>query len=227
MDTGGRHFPKDVIVTAVRWYVAYPLSYRHVEELLCERGIEVDHTTVHRWVIRFSPLLLAQARRRQQKLGKSWRMDETYVCVRGRWCYLYRAVDRAGKTIDFFLSPHRDEESARRFLTRAMMLHGIPYRISIDGYVGNRAAIETINAERAKIHLRAIPIRQCAYLNNVLEQDHRGIKRKLKLMMGFKSFVSATATLCGIELAHFLRKGQLREKYSRLSLAQQFAILAA
>jgi putative transposase len=116
----GAHFAKDIILTCVRWYVAYPLSYRQVEELMRERGVSVDHATINRWVLKYSPLLEAAFHRRKRPVWLSWRMDETYIKVRGHWRYLYRAVDKSGQTIDFLLTEHRDEQSAMRFLTKAI-----------------------------------------------------------------------------------------------------------
>ena len=225
--TTGRHFPKSIIFMAVRWYFAYKLSYRDIEELLAERGVILDHSTIARWVLEYAPLLLGQFRKRQRRVGTSWRMDETYIRVRGKWMYEYRAVDKSGQTIDFYFSPQRDEASARRFLTRAIMAHGCPKKITIDGSQVNRAAIEGINEQSQAIYLKPIEIRQCQYLNNIVEQDHRRIKGRIRPMLGFKSVVTAAATLAGIELIHMLRKGQLRDKFQRPSLAQSFELLTA
>ena len=115
------HYPLEVILTCVRWYVAYPLSLRHLEEMMAERGIAVDHSTVHRWAIKLLPELEKAFRRCKRAVGKSWRMDETYVKVRGQWKYLYRAVDKAGKTVDFLLRAHRDDASARRYFEKDVM----------------------------------------------------------------------------------------------------------
>ena len=108
----GAHFPQDIILTCVRWYIAYPLSYRHVEELMAERGVSVDHATINRWVLKYSPKLEEGFHYRKRPVGKSWRMDETYIRVKGEWCYLYRAVDKHGQTIDFLRTKHRDQEAA-------------------------------------------------------------------------------------------------------------------
>ena len=122
----GAHFPPEIILMGVRWYVAYPLSYRHVEELLEERGVEVDHATIQRWVVKYSPLLEEAFHRRKRPVWVSWRMDETYIKVKGEWRYLYRAVDKHGQTIDFLLTEHRDKEAALRFRTIASRRHGQP-----------------------------------------------------------------------------------------------------
>src|SRR3989441_5713088 len=198
----GAHFPKDIILMGVRWYVAYPLSYRHVEELMEERGVPVDHATIQRWVVKYSPLLEAALHRRKRPVWVSWRMDETYIKVKGQWYYLCRAVDKHGQTIDFLLTKQRDEEAALRFLKKAIGRHEVPDKITIDGSAANEAAIKRYNKE----HGTAIIIRQVKYLTNVVEQDHRGVKRVTRPMLGFKSFDAAQSTLVGIELMHMIKK---------------------
>jgi putative transposase len=224
MSFKGAHFPQDIILTCVRWYVAYPLSYRHVEELMQERGVSVDHTTVNRWVVKYSPPLEAAFHRRKRSVWISWRLDETYIRVKGEWKYLYRAVDKHGQTIDFLLTEQRDERAATRFLTKAICRHSVPEKITIDGSDANAAAIRSYNTE----HGTAIVIRQIKYLNNVVEQDHRGVKRITRPMLGFKSFDAAQSALVGIELMHMLRKGQLEDGAEKgLTVAEQFYALAA
>ena len=202
----GAHFPQDIILMGVRWYVAYPLSYRHVEELMEERGVLLDHATIQRWVVKYSPLLEEAFHRRKRPVWVSWRMDETYIKIKGQWYYLYRAVDKHGQTIDFLLTKHRDERAAKRFLTKAIRRHGVPEKITIDGSAANKAAIESYNEE----HGTAIEIRQIKYLNNIVEQDHRAVKRVTRPMLGFKSFHAARRTLVGIELMHMIKKKQMR-----------------
>jgi putative transposase len=221
----GAHFPQDIILTCMRWYVAYPLSYRHVEELMEERGVSVDHATINRWVLKYSPQLEEAFHRRKRPVGRSWRMDETYIRVKGEWRYLYRAVDKHGQTIDFLLTEQRDQEAALRFLKQAIRRHGVPEKITIDGSEANEAAIKRYNKE----HGTAIEIRQVKYLNNLVEQDHRAVKRITRLMLGFKSFAAAHATLVGIELMHMLKKRQLviEEGGQGLTAADQFYALAA
>ena len=138
------HYPLEVMLTCVRWYVAYPLSLRHVEEMMHERGVFVDHSTVHRWAKKMLPVMAAVYRRRKRPVGSSWRMDETYIKVAGQWKYLYRAVDRAGDTVDFLLTARRDTAAARHFLERAINLHGRPEKITIDKSGANTAAIELL-----------------------------------------------------------------------------------
>jgi transposase-like protein len=196
----GAHVPQDIMLTGVRWYVAYPLSTRHVEELMRERGIHVDHSTVNRWVIKYSPQLEGAFHRRKWAVRLSWRMDEPYIEVKGEWRYLYRAVDKQGQTIR------------------------VPEKITIDSSEANEAAIKRYNQE----HGTSIEIRQLKYLNNMVEQDHRAVKRITRPMLGFKSFAAAHATLVGIELMHMLKKRQLviEEGSEGLTAADQFYALA-
>jgi putative transposase len=155
----------DIIQMGVRWYAAYPLSYRHIEELMEERGVEVDHSTIQRWVVKYSPPLEEAFHRRKRPVWVSWRMDETYIKVKGEWYALYRAVDKTGQTIDFVLTEQRDAHAAKRFLTKAIRRHGVPETITIDGSAANAAAITSYNAE----HGTAITIRKCKSLKNVVE----------------------------------------------------------
>jgi len=221
----GAHFPKEIILTGVRWYVAYPLSTRHVEELMQERGVSVDHSTMNRWVVRYSPQLEPTFHRRKRPVWLSWRMDETYIPVKGEWRYLYRAVDKHGQTIDFLLTEQRDEQAAKRFLTKAIRRHGVPETITIDGSAANEAAIKSYNKERGT----AIAIRQIRYVNNIVEQDHRAVKRITRPRLGFKSFEAAQGTIAGIELIHMIKKRQLvvEEGDESLTAAEQFYTLAA
>ena len=221
----GAHFPKDIILMGVRWYVAYPLSYRHVEELLEERGVPVDHATIQRWVVKYSPLLEEAFHRRKRSVWVSWRMDETYIKVNGQWYYLYRAVDKHGQTIDFLLTEHRDKEAALQFLKKAIRRKGLPETITIDGSDANEAAIKSYN----EAHGTTIRIRQVKYLNNIVEQDHRAVKRVTRPMLGFKSSEAAQGTLVGIELMHMIKKRQLviEEGNEGLTAAELFYSLAA
>jgi putative transposase len=201
----GAHFPKDIILMGVRWYVAYPLSYRHVEELMEERGGPIDHVTIQRWVVKYSPQLEEAFHRHKRPVWVSWRMDETYIKVKGEWKYLYRAIDKQGQTIDFLLTEHRDKEAALRFLKKAIRRNGLPEKITIDGSDANEAAIKSYN----EAHGTHIIIRQVKYFNNIVEQDHRGVKRVTRPVLGFKSFEAAQDTLVGIELMHMLKKRQM------------------
>ena len=222
----GNHFPKSVILFAVFFYVRYGVSYHDLEEIMAERGVEIDHATLNRWVVRFSPLIAANAQARKRKTAPSWRMDETYIKVRGRWTYLYRAVDRNGKTLDFMLSERRNTAAARRFFKCAVDTNGIPDRIAIDKSGANLAGLQSLNVIlRFTGAGRIIGIVQSKYLNNIVEQDHRFIKRMTRPMLGFKAFHSAAATLAGIETANMIRKGQLAQ--TGVPAFKQFAALAA
>jgi putative transposase len=224
IDFKGTQFEQEIILWGVRWYVAYPISYRQLEEMMGERGVIVDHSTLNRWVIKYAPEFEKQFRRRQHPVGRSWRMDETYVKIKGKWAYLYRAVDKEGHTIDFLLTPNRDREAAEAFLHKAIRNQGLPEKITIDQSGSNTAAIKHYN----RTHKAAIAIRQCKYLNNMVEQDHRAVKRKVRPMLGFQSFWAARCTLAGIEVMHAIRKGQL-EIAGTVSQtpAEQFYALAA
>jgi putative transposase len=222
MDFKGSHFEREIILWGVRWYVAYPLSYRMLEEMMKERGVEVDHATLQRWVVKYTPQIVKAFGKRKRPIGGSWRMDETYIRVKGQWKYLYRAVDKAGNTVDFLLTAKRDRKAAARFLRKAIDQNGTPAKITIDKSAANNAAIEDYNAE----HDSNIEIRQIKYLNNIVEQDHRAIKRKSRPALGFKSFRSAAITLSGVEVMHMIRKGQLKGG-GNLTPAEQFYSLAA
>jgi Transposase and inactivated derivatives len=229
----GRHFDRSVIVLCVRWYLAYNLSLRDLEEMMAERGVNVDHSTVHRWVIHFSPQLAERFNRRKRGVSGSWPMDETYIKVRGRWMYLYRAVDSIGDTVEFFFSEHQDLAAAKCFLRKALARHGRPDRVVIDGSQTNHEAIRTCDTElrlrdASRRALKPIRIRTSQYLNDRIEQDHRRVKRRIRPMLGFKSLASAQTILTGIELVHMMRKQQARFAYNpRPSLREQFELLAA
>jgi putative transposase len=217
------HYPLEVMLVCVRWYAAYPLSFRQIEEMMAERGVGVDHSTLHRWSIKILPVLAAAFRLRKRAVGTSWRMDETYVKVSGQWKYLYRAVDRDGDTIDFLLRAKRDHAAARAFFERAIDLHGMPEKITIDKSGSNTAAIVSIQADSDL----CIEMRQSKYLNNIVEQDHRAVKRITRPMLGFKSFRCARVLIAGIEAMHMIRKGQLGViKDQASSAANQFYSLA-
>ncbi|NKC23250.1 IS6 family transposase [Ochrobactrum oryzae] len=215
-----------MILHAVFFYVRYPVSYRDLQEILAERGIAVDHATLNRWVVRYSPLIAAQAQSRKRPTARSWRVDETYIKVRGQWTYLYRAVDRDGQTLDFMLSERPDLAAARRFFKKAIAANGVPDKIVIDKSGANLAGAQAVNTIlKITGHSKMIEILQVKYRNNILEQDHRFIKRITKPMMGFKAFHSAAATIAGIEVAHMIRKKQFAN--DNRSPFKVFAELAA
>ena len=205
-----RHFEPEIIVCAVRWYLRFSLSYRDVEELLVERGLPADHTTIWRWVQRYAPELNKRCRRELKPTNGSWRVDETYICQGGNWRYLYRAVDSSGATIDFWFSAERDAVAAKRFFQKALQApgHPRPRVITVDGNPSYPKVIAELKRER-KLGRRC-RCRTCPYLNNVVEQDHRGIKRRVNASQGFRSFHGAWRTIQGYEVLHMIRKGQVR-----------------
>src|SRR6201997_1144162 len=175
-----RQFEPEVILLAVGWDLRFSLSYRDVEELLAERGISVDHVTLWRWVQRYAPEIQRQLRPRLRPTNDSWRVDETYIRVKGKWVYLYRAVDSSGATIEFILSAERDAAAAERFLAKALggENHPAPKVINTDEHAGYTPAIVQLKAKVAlEEHCRHRPVQ---YLNNVLEQDHRAIKGRIR-----------------------------------------------
>ena len=204
MEFKGSHFEAEIILQCVRWYLSYPLSYRNIEEMMLERGVEVDHSTLNKWVLKFTPEIEKRCRKYKKATGGSWRLDETYIKIKGQWKYLFRAVDKSGETIDFLLTAKRDTKAANRFLKKAIRNNGEPEKINIDKSGANTAGINAVNEESGS----TIEIRQCKYLNNIVEQDHRRIKRMVDPMMGFKSFKSAKITLGGIEAMAMLTKNQ-------------------
>ena len=223
LDTKRMRFPLEIIAVCIRWYAAYPLSYRHIEELMQERGAFVDHSTINRWAIRFLPLLEKTFRKYKRPVGSSWRMDETYIKINGQWKYFYRAVDKEGQTVDFLLSAKRDKAAAMRFFNKAMLFNGLPDKIAMDKSGANKAAIDQMIEDKGL----SVIVRQIKYLNNIVEQDHRSIKRMTRPMLGFKSFRAARNILAGIELMHMLRKGQLNlVGCEDMSFAGQFYALA-
>ena len=230
-----RHFEAEIILLCVRWYLRYSLSYRDLEEMMAERGLSVDHTTIFRWVQRYAPELDKRCRPHLKACNDSWKVDETCIKVRKTWMYLYRAVDSDGNTLEFLLSPTRDAEAAKRFFLKA--LHSTagsapqarpvqeqgtqstaladltttkpaPRVINVDKHAAYPKAIAELKA--AGILAEGVELRQVKYLNNLVEQDHRFIKRLVKPGMGFFSVETAGRTLQGYEVMNMIRKGQVR-----------------
>ena len=219
-----RHrYPRVVILHAVYLKLRFTLSYRDVEELLSMSGVQVDHSTVQRWVFKFSPEIEKNMHKRKRQACSSWRMDETYIKVGGKDRYLYRAVDKFGNTVDFLLTKRRMRGSAQLFLRKAIGNNGKPRVVNIDKSGANKSGIRTIN--RDLLTVRKIRIRQCKYLNNIVEQDHRNIKRRISIDTGFKEFESAQRTLAGVEVVNIIRKGQIAD--SRKTTFKTFCSLAA
>ena len=205
-----RQFEPALILQCVRWYLRYALSYRDLEDMMRERGLCVDHTTIYRWVQRYAPEIDKRCRPFLRRTNDSYRIDETYVRVAGAWTYLYRGVDSNGDTLDFLLRATRDRKAAIAFFRKTLgAAHTTPPRVvTVDKNPAYPVAFEAVRHEglvRPRSNLR-----QCKYLNNIIEQDHRFIKRRTRPMLGFKRFTTAWRTLRGIEIMHALRKGQAR-----------------
>ena len=206
----GRQFIAEVILWAVRWYLMFPISYRDLELMLADRGVGVDHTTIFRWIQAYAPELEKRIRPHLHPSNGSWRVDETYVKVKGRWTYLYRAVDSRGQTIDFLLSAKRDAAAAKRFFSKALgQPHTLsPRTITVDKNPAYPRAVAELKEEDER--WRSSWLRQVKYLNNIVEQDHRRIKRLVRPGLGFGSFWTARRTLAGYEVMAMVRKGQVR-----------------
>jgi len=205
----GRHFEDAIILLCVRWYLRYSLTYRDLEEIMAERGLSVDHVTIWRWVQRYAPVLSQRVRLELRRPNRSWRVDETYIKVAGNWTYLYRAVDSAGETIEFMLSPKRDLVAAKLFLRLALSAGGPPPRvINVDGHPAYASAIAEL--KRSGELGRRCRCRTAPYLNNIIEQDHRFIKKRITASLGFRSVDGACRTIEGYEAMHAIRKGQIR-----------------
>jgi len=228
-----RHFQSDIILLCLRWYLRYSLSYRDLEEIMRERGLSVDHTTIYRWVQHYAPELDKRCRPHLKVCTDSWKVDETYIKVRKIWMYLYRAVDSQGNTLEFLLSPTRNAEAAKRFFLKALhspsgsasQTHTIeeqvtqPTAVIIAAMLPPRVINVDKNAAYPKVIAElkangvlpaAVELRQVKYLNNLVEQDHRFIKRLVKPGLGFFSLETAGRTLQGYEVMNMMRKGQIR-----------------
>lgn len=205
-----KHFQGEIILLCVRWYLRYALSYRNLAEIMLERGLSVDHTTIYRWVMIYAPEIEKRSRKYLKPTNDSWRVDETYLKVKGKWKYLYRAVDSNGNTIEFMFSAKRDKQAAKRFLNKALKArHNQPPRvISVDKNAAYPAAIEELQSE--EILSGESELRQNKYLNNIIEQDHRFPKKLAKYKSYFQYFHTAWRTLRGYEMMNAIRKGQVK-----------------
>lgn len=207
----GRHFPKSVILLCIRWYLAYALSYRDLQEMMAERGIQVDASTIYRWVQAYAPELDRRIRRKLKPTWGDWHVDETYIRIKGVWHYLYRAVDAAGQTVDFLLSARRDTLAAKLFFEKAVMRphNDFPETVTVDRNPAYPAALNILQKEG---HLSpTAQLRTGRALNNLVEQDHRRIKRLVRPGLGFKNFESARRTIQGYEAMSMIRKGQVEQ----------------
>ncbi|MEN9871809.1 MAG: hypothetical protein RLZZ171_2801 [Cyanobacteriota bacterium] len=205
-----RHFLPDVILLNVRWYSRYSLSYRDLESIMVERGIKVDHTTIYRWVQAYAPELDKRIRPHLNPTNDSWKVDETYIKVKKEWKYLYRAIDSQGNTLDFMLSAKRDAKAAQRFFKKVLggQHTDIPRVINVDKNPAYPLALKDLKAE--KVLPQETELRQVKYLNNLIEQDHRFIKRRTSPGLGFGSFNTARRTIQGYEGMNMIRKGQIK-----------------
>ena len=221
----GRHFEAEIIILCVRWYLRFGLSFRNLQEMMAERNLIGDHVTIWRWVQRYAPELHRRCRPALRITNLSWRVDETYLRVAGKWTYLYRAVDSTGATIDFLLSAKRDAAAAKRFFQKALRSagHPRPRVINVDGNPSYPKVIaELKHSGELGRRCRCRPVR---YLNNIVEQDHRAIKRRVRASQGFRSFRSAARTIQGIETVNMIRKGQVRS-VAKDDIAGQVAFVA-
>jgi transposase-like protein len=199
-----RRFEVDVIEQCVRWYITYRLSYRDLVTMMAERGVVVSHTTILRWVLRYVPEFERRWARYNRPVQPSWRIDETAVPVRGGRHYLYRAVDKCGKTVGSLLCADRSMFSAEEFLRNTVARQqSWPLKINLDGNAASHRALRLLRSQDSR--WRSVVVRCRRYLNNIVEQDHRAIKRRCAPMLELKSFRTASITLAGIELAHSIR----------------------
>ena len=214
-----RWFSDDVILVSVGWYLRFKLGYRDLAQIPGQMGVAVAPCTILRWVVRYSPCFAECWRNLERPIGRSWRCDETYIKVSGRWVYLYRAVDERGRTVASHLSRTRDVAAAKAFFRKALKRHGQPRTITLDGFEPTHSALRRMGM-RNEFNFRwdnPVRIRCCPYLNNIVEQDHRRIKSRIQPMLGFKSFYNARRVLIGIEFMQMLHKGQFDTTSTRAS----------
>ena len=205
-----RHYQSEVILLTVRWYLRYALSYRDIEEMMTERGLSVDHTTIYRWVQECAPELDKRSRPYLKQTNDSWRVDETYVMVKGQWMYLYRALDSTGQTLDCYFSQRRTRRAAAKFFRKILTTRPdltIPRVINVDKHPAYIGAIRDM--KKAKLLPERCRLRQSQYMNNPIEQDHRFMKWQIRPGLGFGSFPTAYKTIQGYEVMNMIRKGQM------------------
>ena len=226
-----KHYQPEIILLTVRWYLRYNLSFRDLVEMMEERGLSIAHTTIMRWVHQYGPDLNKKIRCHLKQTNDSWRVDETYIKVKGQWMYLYRVVDSEGNTIDFYLSKARNKQAAKRFFKKALAFShvSIPRTITVDKNPAYPIAIQELKKEKKMPE--GIQIRQIKYLNNIVEQDHRFIKKRLSTMLGLKTFRTAKAIISGIEVMHMMKKKQVYQEVksvqNQISFIHQLFVIAA
>ncbi|MEB9745922.1 IS6 family transposase, partial [Bacillus cereus] len=201
-----KHYQPDIILLTVRWYLRYNLSFRDLVEMMEERGLSLAHTTIMRWVHQYGPELNERIRKHLKRTNDSWRVDETYIKIKGENMYLYRAVDSEGNTLDFYLSKKRDAKAAKCFLKKALASFHVtkPRVITVDGNKAYPVAIRELKNEKSIPY--GMPLRVKKYLNNMIEQDHRFIKKRIRNMLGLKSMQTAVKMIAGIEAMHMVKK---------------------
>ncbi|HDR7608096.1 TPA: IS6 family transposase [Bacillus mycoides] len=202
-----KHYHHDNILQTVRWYLRYNLSFRDLVEMMAERGLSVAHTTIMRWVHQYGPELDKRIRRHLKQTNDSWRVDETYIKVKSQWMYLYRVVDSKENTIGFYLSTARNHKAAKQFFKKALQSFHIsePRVVTVDKNPAYPIAVEELRKEK-KMPL-GIQLRQVKYLNNIVEQDHRFVKKRVRSMLGLKSFRTDTSIISGIEAKRMVKEG--------------------
>lgn len=204
-----RHFLPEIILLCVRWYLRYPLSYRNLEEMMIERGLSVDHTTIYRWVMAYSPEINKRCRAHLRSTNDSWKVDETYLKVKGKNRYLYRAIDSKGNTLDFLLTANTDENAAKRFLSKVFK-QGHSHTPRVINTDKNKAYPKAIKELKESALLPdSVEHRAVKYLNNLIEQDHRYTKLRVITSQNFRNFWSASRTIAGYESINMIRKGQI------------------
>jgi transposase, IS6 family len=202
-----RRFPVEIILLCVRWYGKYGISYRDLAEMMQERGVEVDPSTIFRWVQRYAPELEKPMRRYLRHRSGSWCVDETYVRVGGQWKYLFRAGDKHGQLMDFMLSARRNNRAAYRFLRKAVktMSEHPPTSITTDKLASYPKAIRRLQIEG--LLSKEVEHRAAKYLSNIIEADHGVLKRVIGPTRGFQSMKTASATIRGFEVMRMIRRG--------------------
>ncbi len=218
-----KHFSHEIILWAVRWYCQFALSYRDLVLMMEERGLSASHTTLMRWVHQYAPEIEKRVKRHLKVTNDSWKVDETYIKIKGQWRYLYRAVDSKGDTLDWMLSETRDQEAAAKFFRKVLDNEHCfqPRVVNADKNAAYPPAFET--CKQTKIFSEDVTLRQTKYLNNRVEQDHRFVKRRIAYCQWLQSFETAKATIAGYEAMHMIRKGQVKKPgYQSASSQVQF-----